>query len=111
MRRGRDSESPSEEPRAKRREVVESSDEDLDEANIIDTREARGNIQNIWDDDRRARDEDEDMDMDMDDFIDDEEDEEEGARFESKGRAVFDLGSARHNLCGGQICKGLQGDA
>lgn len=79
MRRGRDSESPSEEPRAKRREVVESSDEDLDEANIIDTREARGNIQNIWDDDRRARDEDEDMDMDMDDFIDDEEDEEEGA--------------------------------
>ncbi|EJD02347.1 transcription elongation factor SPT6 [Fomitiporia mediterranea MF3/22] len=63
--------------RLRRGRIVESSDDDLDEANIIGAQEIH-DIQNIWDDDR-AGGRDDDDEMDMDDFIDDEEDEEEGA--------------------------------
>lgn len=59
--------------------MVESSDDDLDESNIIDGSRAVHDIQSIWDDERAGGLRDEDEDMDMDDFIDDEEEEEEGA--------------------------------
>ena len=50
--------------------MVESSDDDLDQSNIIGSRQIQ-DIQNIWDDEGAK---DDDDDMDMDDFIDDEED-------------------------------------
>lgn len=73
LRRGRDSASP--EGSSKRKTVVESSDDDLDEANIIGARDIQ-DIQNIWDDGGGRDDDDE---GDIDDFIDDEDDEGEGA--------------------------------
>ena len=77
LRRGRDSGSEGQMAGGRRRVEDESSDEGIDERNIIGAREIQ-DIQNIWDDERAgARDDDEDMDMD--DFIDDEEEEEEGA--------------------------------
>ncbi|KAH8116918.1 transcription elongation factor SPT6 [Phellopilus nigrolimitatus] len=78
LRRGRDSDSGGEgASSSKRKGLVESSDDDLDEDNIIAARTVQ-DIQNIWDDER-AGGQDEDEDMDMDDFIDDDDDEEEGA--------------------------------
>lgn len=78
LRRGRDSDEGGDGPSSSRRKaVVESSDDDLDEANIIGAREIQ-DIQNIWDDDRTGG-RDDDDEMDMDDFIDDEDDEVEGA--------------------------------
>lgn len=74
LRRGRDSGSDEEAGTAKRKTVVESSDDDLDETNIIGAREVK-TLQDIWNDEHAGRDDDDDMD----DFIDDEEDEEEGA--------------------------------
>lgn len=75
LRRGRDSGSP--EPSSSRRKAaVESSDEGIDEDNIIDSRKPQ-DIQNIWDDERAGRDDDDEGDMD--DFIEYEEEEEEGA--------------------------------
>lgn len=64
----------------KRKVVVESSDDDLDESNIIGAKQIH-DIQNIWDDERTGagRAADDDDDADMDDFIDDEDDEAEGA--------------------------------
>lgn len=76
LRRGRDSGSDEEAGTSKRKTVVESSDDDLDDTNIIGAREAKS-LQEIWNDEHAGRDDDDDMDMD--DFIDDEEDEEEGA--------------------------------
>lgn len=76
LRRGRDSEESDEGPSTRRKVIVESSDDDIDESNIIGA-QAIQSIQNIWDDERAGRDDDDEMDMD--DFIDDEEDEEEGA--------------------------------
>ena len=72
LRRGRDGD----EPVSKRKAVVESSDDDLDQRNIIDRPKIVQDIQSIWDEEN-VRDEDEDMDMD--DFIDDEDEEEGGA--------------------------------
>ncbi|THH00428.1 hypothetical protein EW145_g7080 [Phellinidium pouzarii] len=79
LRRGRDSDSGGEEGvSARRKSVVESSSDDgLDEDNIIGARDIQ-DIQNIWDDDRGVG-RDDDEDMDMDDFIDDEDDDEAGA--------------------------------
>lgn len=61
-------------------EEGESSDEGIDERNIIGVgaREI-SDIQDIWNDDRAGGAREDDDEMDMDDFIDDEEDEEEGA--------------------------------
>lgn len=76
LRRGRVSESP---PAAsRRRNVVESSDEDLDND---DTLPQVQDIQKIWDDERGRDDEEEYGDMDLDDFI--EYDEEGGAMDEA----------------------------
>lgn len=75
LRRGRSSESGDEGTSSKRKAVVESSDDDLDQNNIIGARQIR-DIQSIWEDEKVG---DDDEDMDLDDFIDDEEDEEEGA--------------------------------
>ncbi|PFH54298.1 hypothetical protein AMATHDRAFT_135887 [Amanita thiersii Skay4041] len=80
LRRGRESESPPTMSNSKRRTVVESSDEDMDND------EARHvpDIQNIWDD---GRDEEDDYnDMDMDDFIDYDEEEEGGVPMDEKAR-------------------------
>lgn len=77
LRRGRESESPPAVSSSKRRAVVESSDEDIDN-------ESRPvpDIHNIWDD---GRDE-EDDDMDMDDFIDYDEEEDGGVPMDEKAR-------------------------
>lgn len=78
LRRGRDSDSGDQASSSKRKAAVESSDDDLDESNIIGARQIQ-DIQNIWDDERAGVSRDDDEDIDMDDFIDDEDDEEEGA--------------------------------
>ena len=81
LRRARDSESPPAPSSSKRKAVVESSDDDLDNDDL--ELPAVQDIQNIWDDERNAggRDDDDDMDDDMDNFIEyeDEDEEEEGA--------------------------------
>lgn len=80
LRRGRESDSPPA-VSSKRRAIVESSDEDLDN----DTSRQAQDIHNIWDD---GRDEEEDYnDMDMDDFIDYDEEEDGGAPIDEKTRA------------------------
>ncbi|KAL5532712.1 SPT6 [Sanghuangporus sanghuang] len=76
LRRGRDSDEGEEGSSSRRKAIIESSDDDLDEANVIGAQEIL-DIQDIWNDERAGRDDDDEMDMD--DFIDDEEDEEEGA--------------------------------
>ena len=68
LRRGRGSESP-QASSAKRRPVVESSDDDLDHIDFPKVQD----IQKIWED---GRDEDEDGDMDMSSFIESDEPEE-----------------------------------
>lgn len=81
LRRGRVSQSP---PTAssRRRNVVESSDEDLDnDDNLPQVQD----IQKIWDDERGRDDEEEYGDMDMDDFI--EYDEEGGGVMDEASRA------------------------
>ncbi|KAI0726619.1 transcription elongation factor Spt6 [Fomitopsis betulina] len=77
LRRARDSESPPAPSSSKRKAVVESSDEDLDNDDL--ELPAVQDIQNIWDDERNAggRDDDDDMDDDMDNFIEYEDEEEE----------------------------------
>ncbi len=75
LRRGRDSES-SDPSSSKRKAVVESSVEGIDEDNIIDSRKMQ-DLQNIWDDERAGRDDDDEGDMD--DFIEYEEEEAEHA--------------------------------
>jgi transcription elongation factor SPT6 len=81
LRRGRVSESP---PAAssRRRNVVESSDEDLDND---DTLPQVQDIQKIWDDERGRDEEEEYNDMDLDDFI--EYDEEGGGAVDEASRA------------------------
>ncbi|TFY83720.1 hypothetical protein EWM64_g301 [Hericium alpestre] len=78
LRRGRDSESPPVASSSRRKAVVESSDEGLEDVDDLELPRVR-DIHSIWDDERGApgRDEDEDLD-DMDNFID-YDDEEEGA--------------------------------
>ncbi|KZT70155.1 transcription elongation factor Spt6 [Daedalea quercina L-15889] len=88
LRRARDSESPTAPSSSKRKAVVESSDDDLDNDDL----ELPGpqDIQTIWDDERNAasRDDDDDMDDDMDNFIDyeDEEEGEEGGTMDEEAR-------------------------
>lgn len=80
LRRGRVSESP---PAAsRRRTVVESSDEDLDND---DNAPQVQDIQKIWDDERGRDDEEEYGDMDLDDFI--EYDDEGGGTMDEASRA------------------------
>ncbi|KAK2466864.1 hypothetical protein APHAL10511_001122 [Amanita phalloides] len=78
LRRGRESESPPAVSSVKRRAIVESSDEDIEN----DESRPVPDIQNIWDD---GRDE-EDDDMDMDDFIDYDEEEDGGVPMDEKAR-------------------------
>lgn len=77
LRRGRVSDSP---PAAssRRRNVVESSDEDIDNDEALPQVQ---DIQKIWDDERGRDEEEEYGDMDLDDFI--EYDEEGGAMDEA----------------------------
>jgi len=72
LRRGRDSESPPA-TSSRRKAIVESSDDDLDEG-----RQQGTGLPNLWDDDRRGDDEEEEGDMDTDSFIE-YSDEDEGA--------------------------------
>ncbi|KAF9454548.1 transcription elongation factor SPT6 [Macrolepiota fuliginosa MF-IS2] len=81
LRRGRVSESPPA-TSSRRRNVVESSDEDLDnDDNLPQVQD----IQKIWDDERGRDDEEEYGDMDLDDFI--EYDEEGGGAMDEASRA------------------------
>lgn len=77
LRRARDSQSPP--APSKRKNVIESSDEDLDNDDLDLPRIQ--DIHNIWDDERAAggRDDEEDADMDdMDNFIDYEDEDDAG---------------------------------
>ncbi|OBZ75792.1 Transcription elongation factor SPT6 [Grifola frondosa] len=68
LRRARDSESPPAPSTSRRKAVVESSEDDLDNDDLPQVQD----IQNIWDDERAAggRDDEDDVDMDdMDNFI------------------------------------------
>lgn len=71
LRRGHDSDSPPVASSSKRKTILESSDDDLDNDDLIPQVQ---DIQRIWDDERTGDREDEE---DLDDFIDD--DEEDGA--------------------------------
>ncbi|KAF8636737.1 hypothetical protein AX17_003540 [Amanita inopinata Kibby_2008] len=80
LRRGRESESPPAASTSKRRTVLESSDEDIDQ----NKSHRVPDIQNIWDD---GREDDEDYnDMYMDDFIEYDEEEEGGVPLDEKAR-------------------------
>ncbi|KAL6300573.1 SH2 domain-containing protein [Sparassis latifolia] len=77
LRRARDSESPPVPSSSKRKSVIESSEDDLDNDDL-DLPQVQ-DIQNIWDDERAAagREDEEDADMDdMDNFIEYEDEEE-----------------------------------
>ncbi|KAG6814391.1 hypothetical protein H0H92_010977 [Tricholoma furcatifolium] len=76
LRRGRNSRSPA--ASSKRKAVVESSDDDLDNEDLPQVQD----IQRIWDDDRRGEEDDEDMD----DFIEDDEEEEGGVAMDEEAR-------------------------
>ncbi|KAF5377014.1 hypothetical protein D9757_007713 [Collybiopsis confluens] len=79
VRRGR-SESPPTASASKRRGVVESSDEDLDDGVLPTVHD----IQQIWDDQRDE--EDDDADGDIDDFIEYDDDEEAGMPMDEQAR-------------------------
>lgn len=81
LRRGRVSESPPT-TSSRRKNVVESSDEDLDNDDNLPQAQ---DIQKIWDDERGRDDEEEYGDLDLDDFI--EYDEEGGGALDEASRA------------------------
>ncbi len=78
-------ESPPVASSSRHRNVIDSSDEDLDDDNYPRVQD----IQNIWDDERAAagRDDDDDVDMDdMDNFIEYEDEEEDGGAMDEQER-------------------------
>ncbi|KAG6874201.1 hypothetical protein C0995_003747 [Termitomyces sp. Mi166 len=77
LHRRRDSESSAASP-SKRKAVVESSDDDLDNDGLPQVED----IQRIWDDERRG----EEYDDEMDDFIEDDEEEEGGLPMDERAR-------------------------
>ena len=83
LRRAHDADSPPARS-SKRKAVVESSEDDLDNDDLELPKVQ--DIQNIWDDERGgARDDEDDADMDdLDNFIDDDEDEQGGAMDEEE---------------------------
>lgn len=87
LRRARDSQSPPEPSSSKRKQVVRSDEEDIDNDDL-ELPQVQ-DIHNIWDDERAAagRDEDEDVDMDdMDNFIEYEDEEEPGDVLDEEAR-------------------------
>ncbi|PSR77343.1 hypothetical protein PHLCEN_2v7944 [Hermanssonia centrifuga] len=86
LRRAHDSVSPPAPSSSRRKAVVESSDEDLDNDDL-ELPQVQ-DIQNIWDDDRAAgRDDEDDVDMDdMDNFIEYEEEDEQGGGMDEEER-------------------------
>ncbi|KAI0683701.1 transcription elongation factor SPT6 [Cytidiella melzeri] len=78
--------SPSARSSGKRKAVVESSDDDLDNDDLEMPKVQ--DIQNIWDDDRGGgREDEEDADMDdLDNFIDDEDEDEQGVGMDEEER-------------------------
>ena len=86
LRRAGGSESPAGPSSSKRKQVVESSDEDIDNDDL--ELPQIQDVHNIWDDERAAapRDEDEDMEDDMDNFIEYEDEEEPGDALDEEVR-------------------------
>lgn len=84
LRRAHDSESPPAPSSSRRKNVVESDEDNLDNDDLELPRVQ--DIHNIWDDERAAgRDDEDDVDMDdMDNFIDDDDDEQGGAMDEEE---------------------------
>lgn len=84
LRRARDSDSPPEPSSSKRRQAVESSEEDIDNDEFPIAQDIRA----IWDDSGAAgRDDDEDQDMDdMENFIEYEDEEEIGGPMDEDAR-------------------------
>ena len=83
LRRARDSQSPPA-PSSKRKTVVESSDDDLDNDDLDLPRVQ--DIHNIWDDEKAALGRDDEEDADMDDFIDYEDEDEVGEVMDEEER-------------------------
>ncbi|GJE87155.1 transcription elongation factor Spt6 [Phanerochaete sordida] len=84
LRRAHDSVSPPAPSSSRRKTIVQSDEDDLDNDDLELPRVQ--DIHNIWDDERAAgRDDEDDVDMDdMDNFIDDDEDEQGGAMDEEE---------------------------
>lgn len=84
LRRAHDSESPPAPSSSRRKAVVQSDEDDIDNDDLELPKIQ--DIHNIWDDERGVgRDDEDDVDMDdMDNFIDDDDDEQSGAMDEEE---------------------------